>query len=131
VFVLGFYLQGTVKTEMFYLPLVLTKGASPTCKAICRGREVLRKRLIRIIGDSRTTEILHDQWIDGIASMKPLGRAGDDLVQLVSDLIHDDSNQWEGELVMIWCNLYFTVTSVGNINRPSLTELVNKPKSKK
>jgi hypothetical protein len=56
------------------------KGASPTWKAICKGREVLRKGLIRRIGDGRTTEIWYDQWIDGITSMKPLGRADDDPV---------------------------------------------------
>jgi hypothetical protein len=75
------------------------KGASPTWKAICKGREVLRKGLIRRIGDGRTTEIWHDQWIDGITSMKPLGRADDDPVQLVSDLLHEDSNQWDEEKV--------------------------------
>lgn len=31
--------------------------------------------------------------------MKPLGRADDDPVQLVSDLLHDESNQWDEEKV--------------------------------
>lgn len=40
------------------------RGASSTW--IIKGREVLRMGLIRRIGDGRTTEIWHDQWIDGL-----------------------------------------------------------------
>jgi hypothetical protein len=40
-------------------------SASPTWKAICKGRDVLKHGLIRRVGDGRTTEIWHDKWIDG------------------------------------------------------------------
>ena len=49
-------------------------GASQIWRSICKGREVLKKGLIRRIGDGMRTEIWHDNWIAGSPSMKPMGR---------------------------------------------------------
>jgi hypothetical protein len=48
-------------------------SASPTWKAIIQGRDVLRRSLTRQVGNGRTTEVWHDQWIEGTKSMKPMG----------------------------------------------------------
>ena len=74
-------------------------SVSATWRAICRGREVLKKGLIRRIGDGATCEIWHDRWIYGTHSMRPMGRLSDVPVQLVSDLFVEDSNQLNTDLV--------------------------------
>jgi hypothetical protein len=75
------------------------QGASATWKAIIKGREVLKKGLIRKIGNGRTTEIWHDQWVAGTPSMKPMGRASEEPVSFVFDLLEEDSNRWDTEKV--------------------------------
>jgi hypothetical protein len=90
-------------------------GASATWKAIIKGREVLKKGLIRKIGNSRTTKIWHDQWIDGTLNMKPLGRASEEPVQLVSDLLEEDSNQWDVEKVQ---RIFFPLDAAAILSMP-------------
>lgn len=46
-------------------------------RAICEGRDLLRKGLIKRVGNGRTTEIWHDRWIARTAMMKPVGRIVD------------------------------------------------------
>jgi hypothetical protein len=48
------------------------QGALATWEAIMKGRQVLKKGLSRGIGNGRTSEIWHDQWISGSMSMKPM-----------------------------------------------------------
>lgn len=48
-------------------------GASQTWQAIIKGKEMLRRGLIQRVGDGRTTEVWHDQWIEGTSSMRPMG----------------------------------------------------------
>ena len=61
---------------------------------------MLKAGLIRRVGDGFTTEIWHDQWIEGSHTMKPMGRlSDDDPVLLVADLIDGGSNQWIEPLV--------------------------------
>jgi hypothetical protein len=47
--------------------------------------------------------------------MKPLGRADDDPVQLVSDLLHDDSNQWDEEKVQ---RIFFPADAAAILSMP-------------
>jgi hypothetical protein len=74
-------------------------GASATWKTIIKGREILKKGLIRRVGDGRKTEIWHDPWIEGSLDMRPMGRAADDPVIFVLNLLLEDSNQWDKEKV--------------------------------
>ena len=66
-----------LKARYFPSENFLTAGcpasASKTWKAIIKGREMLKRGLIRRIGNGETTEVWHDQWIDGTISMKPMG----------------------------------------------------------
>lgn len=54
--------------------------------------------LIHRIGDGRTSEIWHDNWIQGTSTMKPICRLADDPVHLVSDLM-EERGAWNGTLV--------------------------------
>ena len=74
-------------------------SSSKTWKAIIQGREMLKRGLIRRIGNGDTTEVWHDQWIDGTILMKPMGALKPNSIQLVSDLIGPMSNQWDTQLV--------------------------------
>lgn len=60
---------------------------------------VLKEGLIRRVGDGCTTEIWHDQWISGTTSMKPVCRLSDEPVQLVHDLLEEETGNWNKELV--------------------------------
>lgn len=70
-----------------------------------RGREVLRKGLIRRVGDGMKTEVWHDNWIEGTISMRPLGSLTDNSIHLVADLIDPVSGQWKEELIR---NTFYT-----------------------
>lgn len=73
--------------------------ASRTWKAIICGCDVLRRGLIRRIGDGMKTEVWHDNWIEGTISMRPLGSRADNSIQLVADLIDPVSGQWLEEVI--------------------------------
>ena len=47
-------------------------NSSHTWQAILKGRQVLKKGLIKLIGDSTSTQVWTDQWIPGIPGFKPL-----------------------------------------------------------
>jgi len=92
-----------LKARYFPHEEFLTAGgpasASKTWKEIIQGREMLKKGLIRRIGNGETTEVWHDHWIDGTISMKPMGALQPNSVQFVSDLLDPMTNQWNTELI--------------------------------
>lgn len=57
------------------------------------------KRTYSRVGDGMKTEIWHDNWIQGTATMKPICRLAQDPVHLVADLISEDTGAWNDVLV--------------------------------
>ena len=92
-------LRGRYFPDGNLLQAACPRSASPTWRAIVKGREALKEGLIRRIGDGRTTEIWHDRWITGTISMKPICRISDTPVQLVADLIEEDTGTWNKNLI--------------------------------
>lgn len=55
--------------------------------------------LIHRIGDGKTTEVWHDNWIVSTTSLRPVAHISKDLVHLVADLIMEDTGNWDDDLV--------------------------------
>lgn len=89
---------------------------SATWRAIIAGSEALKGGLIRRIGDGMTTEVWHDNWIQGTPSLRPVCRLSDDYVHLVADLL-DEVGEWNEELVS---KLFIAhdVCAILNMSRP-------------
>lgn len=92
-------LRGRYYHDGNFLEAGCPNSASATWRAIIQGREVLKQGLIRRVGDGRTTEVWHDQWIKGTATMKPICRLTEDPVHLVVDLVDENSGEWNVELI--------------------------------
>lgn len=108
-------LLGRYNQEGDILTASCPQGALTTWKAIIKGWEVLKRGLIRRIGDGRTSEIWHDRWIAGVATMKPLGRLSDEPVQLVSDLLLENSTQWDVQKIE---RIFFPLDAVAILGMP-------------
>ena len=66
---------------------------------------MLKKGLIRRVGDGSTAEVWHDHWMEDSTSMTPMGALKPNSIQLVADLINPETNQWDVET--IW-SLFFS-----------------------
>jgi len=90
------------------------KHASYTWRAILAGREVLRKGLVKRVGDGLTTRIWHDRWLPGHFAGQPLMPAEGQAVETVSDLI-TDSGAWNEGLIR---DIFFPVDANAILKLP-------------
>ena len=74
-------------------------GASPTWCTIMKGRDMLCRGLIRRVGNGRTTEVWHDQWVEVTGSIRSMGALAENSIHLVSDIIDPITNQWDVKLI--------------------------------
>lgn len=87
---------------------------SSTWRSILAGREVLRKGLIRRIGDGTMTQIWWDSWLPDHFSWWPLTPAEGNFVETVSDLT-TDSGAWNEELIR---DIFFPVDAAAILKLP-------------
>ena len=73
------------------------KHASQTWRAILAGRDVLRKGLIRRIGDGQHIDIWNDKWIPDYGHMQPITKAEGVVYQHVAELINEGEKSWNKE----------------------------------
>ena len=114
-------LRGHYYTDGNFLQAGCPASSSRTWRVILQGREVLKQGLIRRVGNGQTTEIWHDQWIDGTTSMKPICRLSNEPVHLVFDLLHEENGQWNTELLQKLF-LRMDVDAILNLPRPRTNE---------
>ena len=74
-------------------------SASATWIAIIAGRVSLEQGLIKRVGDGESISIWTDRWIPNTATLKPMGRIGNDPVNRVSELFDQKSGMWDVDLV--------------------------------
>lgn len=91
-------LKGQYYYDSDFLDVGRKKHASATWRAILAGREVLKKGLIKRIGDGRSTNIWRDWWPPNHFSGRPLMSAHEQQAILVSDLI-TASGAWNEEAI--------------------------------
>jgi hypothetical protein len=75
------------------------KRASKVWRAIICGRDVLKRGLVRRVGDGNDTRLWSDPWLPGVPGLKPLTVNTDTNLSRVADLIDQASGQWNEELV--------------------------------
>jgi hypothetical protein len=68
--------------------------ASRTWRAILAGREALAKGIIKRVGTGESISIWDDNWIPNSGTLHPLYRPADAIVEKVSELITEDTHQW-------------------------------------
>jgi hypothetical protein len=91
-------LKGRYFHDTEFLGSSRKKHASHTWRAILAGREVLRKGMIRRIGDGNMTNIWRDRWIPMHFDAKPLTPGDGQMVTMVSDLL-TESGDWNEMLI--------------------------------
>ena len=91
-------LKGRYFHDADFLTATRKRHASHTWRAILEGREVLRKGLIRRIGDGTTTNIWQHRWLPGHFGDRPLTLPDNPQVQVVADLL-TLSGAWNENLI--------------------------------
>lgn len=91
-------LKGRYFLDTDFMQITRKKHASHTWRAIMAGKEVLRKGMIRRIGDGNSTNIWLDRWIPMHFDARPLTPMNDQEVNMVSDLM-TESGCWNEELI--------------------------------
>jgi hypothetical protein len=81
-----------------FLSATRRKHASQTWRAILAGRDVLKKGLLKRIGNGSSTSIWHDRWIPNHFEGSPLIVSDVPHVFMVSDLL-TPSGGWNTELI--------------------------------
>ena len=74
-------------------------NSSHTWQAILKGRQVLKKGLIKLIGDSTSTQVWTDQWIPGIPGFKPLYKKPEATVEKVHELLTSEGSAWDEQVL--------------------------------
>jgi hypothetical protein len=70
------------------------RTASRTWRAILVGREALAKGIIKRVGTGESISIWDDNWIPNSGTLRPLYRPAEATVEKVSELITEDTHQW-------------------------------------
>ena len=83
-----------------FMQASVPRAASATWRAIVVGRDALRCGLIKRVGDGSSISIWDDNWIPGVASLKPVFRPADSELLKVSELI--DSYNWTWKADLVW-----------------------------
>ena len=91
-------LKGRYYHDADFLIATRKKHASHTWRVILEGREVLKKGLLRRIGDGSMTNIWRDRWLPNHFSGLPITTPANPQVQLVADLMLP-SGSWNVELM--------------------------------
>jgi hypothetical protein len=91
-------LKGRYFHDTDFLTASRKKHASHTWRAILEGREILKKGLIRRIGDGSTTDIWRDRWLPNHFAGRPLSEPVDPQVQAVAELL-TPSGAWNEDLI--------------------------------
>jgi len=91
-------LKGRYFPDVDFLTATRKKHASHTWRAILEGREVLKKGLLRRIGDGSTTDIWQDRWLPNHFGGRPIVMPDAPQVRLVSDLV-TPSGAWNERLI--------------------------------
>jgi hypothetical protein len=87
---------------------------SHTWRAILAGKEVLRKGMIRRIGDGNLTNIWRDRWIPMHFDARSLTPGDGQEVTMVSDLLTESGN-WNEELI---CGTFIPVDANAILRTP-------------
>lgn len=91
-------LKGRYYHDGEFMTATRRKHASHTWRAILEGQEVLKKGLLKRIGDGTMTNIWRDRWIPNHFSGRPLVVHDDPQVHMVADLL-TPSGVWNGNLI--------------------------------
>lgn len=91
-------LKGRYYHDTDFLSASRRKHASQTWRAILTGRDVLKKGLLKRIGDGSSTNIWQDRWIPKHFEGRSLVAPADLQVSLVSDLL-TASGGWSVDLI--------------------------------
>ena len=76
--------------EVDFMHATVPQSASSIWRAIVAGREALKTRLLKRVGDGATINIWTDSWIPDSLTSKPQFKSADTELVMVSELI--DSN---------------------------------------
>ena len=91
-------LKGKYFHNCGFMEATAPRLASATWKAIISGQVALEQGFKRV-GDGESISIWTDRWIPNTATLKPMGRIGDDPIHHVSQLIDHDNGTWDVDLV--------------------------------
>jgi hypothetical protein len=75
------------------------RNSSHIWNAILFGREALKRGLIKRVGDGTSIRVWDDPWIPNHIRKWPLVRSPDAQVNLVHELIDEDSASWDMEKI--------------------------------
>ncbi|KAL0900977.1 hypothetical protein Bca101_084938 [Brassica carinata] len=83
-----------------FLSAEATSDCSHGWKGIIAGRDLLRVKLISVIGDGEATKVWKDKWLSTITPQAPYGPAPEAYQDLVvADLLARDSKEWNIPLI--------------------------------
>ncbi|CAL9214573.1 unnamed protein product [Arabidopsis halleri] len=83
-----------------FLASRIPSNTSHGWRGICIGRELLKSKLGRVLGDGKSTQIWHDPWLSLTAPSRPTGPAPESSHNLmVADLLTPDSLEWDREKI--------------------------------
>ena len=74
-------------------------GISYTWRSILRGMELLKQGIIWRIGSGESVDVWEDPWIPRGTTRKPSTQNGLDESMKVSDLMDQETGQWDEDLV--------------------------------
>ena len=92
-------LKGKYFHNCSFMDATAPRSASATWKAIISGRDALEQGLIKRVGDGESISIWTDRWIPNTATLKPMGRIGNEPINRVSELFDQDNGTWDVDLV--------------------------------
>ncbi|GJN28463.1 hypothetical protein PR202_gb16590 [Eleusine coracana subsp. coracana] len=92
-------IKGKYYPHATFMTATRRKKTSQTWKAMLWGCEVLKKGLIKRIGQGSSVDVWEHNWIQGISSMKPRVRLPDASVTMVSELFVLNTRIWDEQLV--------------------------------
>ena len=92
-------LKGKYFHNCSFMDATAPRSASATWKAIIAGRVALEQGLIKRVGAGESISIWTHRWIPNTATLRPMGRIGNDPITRVSELFDQDSGMWDMDLI--------------------------------
>jgi hypothetical protein len=92
-------LRANITTIHLFLSAKRKRNSSHTWQAILKGRQVLEKGLIKLIGDGTSTQAWTDQWIPEIPGFKPLYKKPEATVERVHELLTSEGSAWNEQVL--------------------------------
>jgi hypothetical protein len=74
-------------------------GISYAWRSVLKGIELLKRGIIKRVGDGKTINIWQDPWLPRLWSRKPITRKKNNIITKVSELINPVTGSWDSQLV--------------------------------